>query len=82
MEEPHQYITCSRTKSKYRVNVGICEICKRRKNCPDYLAYRQPSLFPELLKGKRTSRAAYRRGNRRVRLVGVSDRPKQLALDL
>ena len=47
------YITCNRTKSKYRVAVVICETCKRMVNCPDYLNYRQPSLFPQLLKGER-----------------------------
>ena len=80
------YITCPRTKSEYRISVVICETCKRMKSCPDYRAYRQPSLFPEVLKRQKITKAMYRRRTNKARRMGSeSDRnvaePVQLSLD-
>ncbi len=58
------YITCNRTKSKYKVNVDICSICKHTKRCADYGSYIQPSLFPEGLTAKKMFRK--RRKSRRT----------------
>ena len=76
------YITCSRTKSKYRVAVALCEVCKRMKNCPDYLNYRQPSLFPELLKGERFTKRRNRPERMKNESEEISDKPEQLMLNL
>lgn len=78
------FITCSRTKSKHRISVVICETCKWMKNCPDYRAYRQPSLFPEVLKRQKMTKAMYRRGTKAKRIGSKSDenidKPAQVSL--
>jgi hypothetical protein len=40
------YVTCNRKKSRPRISISVCEKCRRRKSCPDYGNYLQPSLFP------------------------------------
>ena len=79
------YITCNHTKSKYRISVLICEACKRMKKCPDYRDYRQPSLFPEILKRQRITKALYRRRTKAKRIGSESDKnvdkPVQLSLN-
>ncbi len=79
------YITCTHTKSKHRISVAICETCKRMKNCPDYRDYRQPSLFPEVLKRQRITKAMYRRRTKAKRIGSESDenvdKPVQLFLN-
>ena len=79
------YITCNRIKSKYRIGVVICETCKWMKNCPDYQAHRQPSLFPEGLKRKRITKVMYRRGGKPRRVESEptenTDKPEQLSLN-
>ena len=56
------------------------------KRCPDYRDYRQPSLFPEVLKAQKITRAMYRRGTKSGKPEPESasaetvDRPEQLSL--
>jgi hypothetical protein len=78
------YITCNHTKSKYRISVVICQTCKRMKSCPDYRHYRQPSLFPEVLKRQKMTKAMYRRRTKAKRIGSKSDenidKPAQVSL--
>jgi len=80
------YITCNRTKSKYKVSVAICSVCKRKKKCPDYKSYIQPALFPEAVTAKRMTKAMFRK-HRKPRgtkpdLLELPDRPEQLTLNI
>jgi len=55
------YITCNHKRTKSKVSVRVCEKCRRKGSCGDYILYRQPLLFPglEKVRGRRrmTSRA-------------------------
>ena len=77
------YITCTHAKSKYRISVAICETCKRMKNCRDYRDYRQPSLYPEVSKRQRITKAMFRRSTKSKRIGSESDenvdKPVQLS---
>ena len=80
------YITCPHTKSKYRISVVICETCKWMRNCPDYKAYRQPSLFPGVLKRQKITKAMYRRRINKAKRIGSESHqnvaePVQLSLN-
>jgi hypothetical protein len=80
------YITCSHTKSEYKVSVAICDNCKRKKTCVDYRNYVQPSLFKDGSGRQKTTRATGRRGTKKE--IGtperfeISARPEQLALNI
>jgi hypothetical protein len=80
------YITCNHTKSKFRINVKVCEVCTRMAKCADYQDYIQPSLFAEGLGHKRITGAMYRRKKRRkaVRPEAFEDSEKaeQLTLNI
>jgi hypothetical protein len=43
-----EFISCNIKKSKPKVHVTVCNACKRRRSCDDYVRYRQPLLFPDL----------------------------------
>jgi hypothetical protein len=43
-----EFIICNSRKSKPKVHVTVCHVCKRRRSCEDYSRYRQPLLFPTL----------------------------------
>jgi len=43
------FITCNSKKSKPKVNVTVCRVCRRQRLCGDYSRYCQPLLFPDLV---------------------------------
>ena len=66
------YITCNYKKNKAKLSTAVCMKCRRRRNCPDYGDYVQPRLFPDLFKGKITTRAegSSRKGRAQVAWTG------------
>ncbi len=80
------YITCNHTKSRYRVSVEICSVCKRMRMCADYRSYLQPSLFPEALNAKGITKAMFRKRNKqRTTNLNPSEppyKPEQLLLNI
>ena len=80
------YITCNHTKSKFRINVKMCEVCKRMTKCADYQSYIQPSLFTEGSGVKRITAATYRKKKRRKTVKPEpfegSDTAEQLTLNI
>ena len=80
------YITCNRTKSRYKVSVDICSVCRRMKRCADYRDYVQPSLLPEALTAKRITKATFRKrrkpGRTKPDFLELSNQPEQLTLNI
>jgi hypothetical protein len=80
------YITCSRTKSEYKISVAICENCKRKKTCADYRNYAQPSLFREGSGLPSTTKATGHRGRKKEiaqrELFDMPNPPRQLTLNI
>jgi hypothetical protein len=80
------YITCNRTKSKYKISVDICSVCKHNKRCPDYKNYIQPSLFPESSTAKRMTKATFRKRRKsrgtKPDPLDLSDKAEQLRLNI
>ena len=80
------YITCNHTKSKYRISVEICEVCKRMTKCADYQDYIQPSLFAEGSGHERITAAMHRKKKRRETVrpdpFEDSEKAEQLTLNI
>lgn len=70
------YVTCTKKKSRHKVNIAICERCRGMK-CLDYRGFIQPTLFPSLVRDK-----ALRKPVRikRDKPVPHPDQPEQLSL--
>jgi len=80
------YITCNAKKNRPRVNVAVCARCRQRKGCPDYANYCQFPLFPELLEQVGTTKEAFIRFSKPIRMKSgpreILEKPEQLMLDL
>ena len=79
------YITCNWKKSRPRVSTSVCEKCRRKKSCPDYGNYLQPSLFPGIAR-IRVTKPRYRFADKSRPIeahVGTSlEKGEQLTLNL
>ncbi len=74
------FIICSRKKSMAKVSVFVCEKCPRKKRCPDYALYIQPTLFPKQREDK-TTRTRKHLQKRKQEKSGHPSREEQLKLD-
>jgi hypothetical protein len=77
-EKQMPYITCTKKKSCPKVSIEVCARC-RVKNCPDYQAYCQPTLFPGLVQDR-----SLKRSPKSIRTIPLplSEGPQQLSFIL
>jgi hypothetical protein len=71
------YITCTK-KKPHKVHISVCEKCKGVQ-CPDYLDFIQPTLFPSLVRDKSLRKPVR---IKKVKPVPLPDGPEQLILNL
>jgi len=69
------YITCTQKKSQPKVSIEVCARC-HVKNCPDYQAYCQPTLFPSFVPEK-TNKSPVKK--RKPKPVPLENGPLQLS---
>ena len=73
------YIVCNQKKKGHKVHVSVCERC-RGVECPDYLNYAQPSLFPSFFQEIRDERKPFAPSDRQKRKGAGDVHGEQMAL--
>ena len=73
------YIVCNQKRKGHKVHVSVCERCMGVQ-CPDFLNYAQPSLFPSFMAEIRDKRKPFSRQKIEKRDIPACDGPEQTLL--
>jgi len=46
------YLICPKRKGRPKVALEVCKACRNNKTCREYIIYRNPPLFAEMVKSQ------------------------------